>query len=242
MLRHPHQAMQVQTLSFGLLHPPVGHVKMIREVLRNLWNLREIDIWNSIKMGSEGVEILWGYSLTFRLKTFCNNAFSLRCIMPFIKSQPSITLWEQGDMLPSTIHLSPSILPHLQTLRCTLCVLEIIPSLPTVLHVKIYDSLNGRDQELKAVQVLRRYRNTLKSLALTRTMTERSLLLEHLIAQVADSTPHLCHLSIKNTGKTVSFVPLLTIRICLQAISVGLAGRNIRSSAGSFSVGEPQKL
>lgn len=202
ILRQPHQAMQVKMLSFSILHPSIAQVDIIQQVLPTLTNLQDLEIHSS-QMGS--AQILSGYPVTFRLRAFRNGALDLRCTIPFISSQPSITLWEQRDAtLPAIMHFPHDILPNLKILLCTLCVLENIPALPTITYVKILDSLDGRDQELQAIRLLRRFSRTLQDLSLDRKMTEKSLLLEHLIVQVAKCIPHLSHFTVKNKGKTVS--------------------------------------
>lgn len=204
ILRKPHLAGHVQTLTFMIMDSSLNHLNSYRGALRALSNLQELAMHSPKE--SNAVEILSG-PFTFRLKALRNNAFSLKSIAPFIESQPSIIEWMQcaREKAPSpNFQLPPSIVPNLQSLTCTTRELESIPPLPTISHLKILSFLNGKEQELQTIQLLLRFGGTLKSLALFREMSERSLLLEHLVVQVAKSIPHLIRFAIRHKGETVS--------------------------------------
>jgi len=134
--------------------------------------------------------------------------FDLEPILSFLKSQPTITVWEQPnatqcssvphDILPQVIDVSldPWMLPTFINLR---------PLIRIATKIEREDAASERQF---VDVVLGVYGQSLRSLDLVRDVVEESMPIAEFISLIALKLPWLEHLSIRNAGPGMVRMPL----------------------------------
>ena len=126
--------------------------------------------------------------------------FDLPPTLSFIKSQPTIVVWEQRNATQCSV--PHDILPLVTDVALDPWILSTFSSRPLVrLAMKIESE--GAASERQFVDILGAYGQSLRSLDLVRHLVEESMPMAQFIGLIALKLPLLQSLSIRNKGEMV---------------------------------------
>ena len=138
---------------------------------------------------------------TFRLTTFSNDMFDLEPTLPFLQSQPDLTVWRQRHH-SKQCEFSYDILPHVVDASVDHWILLKLKSRPLT---RIATEFEREDTagELRLCEILGAFGQWLLELELERAVGEGSHLIAEFIAILAAKLPLLHCLTIRNRGEMV---------------------------------------